>query len=332
MRSAVWHGRDDLRLESRPIEEPRDSECLVRVVACGLCATDLHTVDGSIPLYQPPRVLGHEVAGVVEAIGPRVQSIRVGDRVALDTSVPCDRCFYCREARPALCQARTPMFAGFADYVLTTERLAFRLPDDVSTEAGALAEPVSCVLHAAELAPIRAGSTAAVIGVGPIGLLMVQVLRRMGVVRLLVSDPDQARRETALALGATHAVNPLTDDLHEAASEATDGIGVDVAFEAVGAAATVEAAIGLPRLGGTVVLVGVAPGDSEVTIRPYELFRRELTIRASYIRSYEFERAVRLLSSLDLTPFVQLQVPLARIDEAFALARGRAAQKVLVCP
>ncbi len=332
MQCAVWYGPNNVRLEQRPVAEPRGSETLVRVVACGLCATDLHAIDGSIPLYQPPRILGHEAVGVVEAVGPQVRHVRPGDRVALDTSVPCDVCYYCHEARPFLCLDRTHTFGYLAEYTLAPARVVHRLPDDVPTDHGALAEPLSCVLHAVELAPVQAGCSAAVVGAGAIGLLTVQVLRRMGVQRLLVSDPDPDRRELALRMGATHAADPRAEDVGEVAKAITDGVGVDLAFEAVGAAATVEAAISLPRRGGTVVLVGVAPGNAQVTVRPYELFARELTIRASAMRAFEFSRAVRVLALLDIAPFVQTQIPLARLPEALELSRSRAAPKILVRP
>ena len=154
LRCAVWHGRGDVRLESRPLPEPGPGDVLVRIAACGLCATDLHLIDGSIPLYQPPRVLGHEAAGVVRAVGPAVRSVRPGDGVALDTSVPCDVCFYCREARPFLCGDRRPVFGYLADFAVVPERVVYRLPPGLPLEHGALAEPLSCVLHALGMAPL----------------------------------------------------------------------------------------------------------------------------------------------------------------------------------
>src|SRR5439155_22595881 len=165
-----------------------------------------------------------------------------------------------------------------------------------------------------------------------IGRLLTQVLRRAGVVELVVSDPDPARRELARAMGASRVVDPSAEDVAEAARRATDGIGVDLVFEAVGSAATVQAALTLPRRGGTVVLVGVAPGGARVSFSPYDVFARELTIRGSAMRAYEFARAVKLLPSLDLAPLVPLRVPLERVHEALELSRERAAPKVLVCP
>ncbi len=332
MLCAVWRGTGDLRLERQPVEAPRGDEVLVRVAACGVCATDLHLLDGSIALYPPPRILGHETAGVVAAVGPAVRSLRPDDRVALDTSIPCDRCFYCQEGLPFLCGERTSRSGGFAEYLAVPERIAYRLPDGVSLEVGALAEPLSCCLHAVGMAPLRPGATAAVVGAGPIGLLLVQLLRHLGVVACVVSEPDPARRALARELGATHVVDPRSEDARTVTLAATDGVGVDAVFEAVGASATIEAALALPRRGGAVVIVGVAPVDATVTLRPWDLFMRELTIRASTMRASEFGRAVRLLPALRLEPLVRERVPLSEVHRAFQLARERRAPKVLVCP
>ncbi len=332
MRCAVWYGGEDIRVEERAMPAVGADDVLVRIVACGLCATDLHLTDGSIPLYQPPRILGHEVAGVVEAVGPVVRSVRPGDAVALETSLPCDTCYYCREQLPFMCERRRSIFAGFAEYIAAPERAVYRLPAGLPVESGALAEPVACCVHAVELAGIKPGSTAAVVGAGPIGLLLSQVLRLSGVTRLVAADLDAGRSDLAIALGATAAIDPAAEDLRAAVLDRFAGVGVDYAFEAVGAAATLEAAIGLVRKGGTVVNVGVAPGNATATIHPYDLFAREITIRFSAMRAYEFRRAVELLPALNLAPFLACRVPLERIGEAFHLGRTRAAPKVLVCP
>jgi 2-desacetyl-2-hydroxyethyl bacteriochlorophyllide A dehydrogenase len=332
MTCAVWRGIDDLRVDRVPLPEPRGREVLVEVAACGVCGTDLHLVDGSITLYRPPRVLGHETAGTVVAVGPEVRSIRVGTPVAIDPSLPCGACFFCREAQPYMCTDRTPAFGGFAEYLAVPEQTVHPLPDGLPLEHGALAEPLSCCLHALELAHPRAGGTVAVVGAGTIGLLLLQLARRSGAVLVTVSEPDPARRELALRLGADLVVDPRTEDPRERLLAATGGIGVDCAFEAVGSAATAQAAIALPRRGGTVVLVGVAPTSAEITLRPYELFERGLTLRASFIRSFEFRRAVALLPVLDLEPLLGERFPLPQIGEAFAAAGSRRGVKTLVTP
>src|SRR5215210_5703612 len=114
--AAVWHGRGDLRLEERPLPPLGPRDVLVSVIGCGVCATDLHLLDGTISLYQPPKVLGHEVGGIVRTVGGMIRHVAAGDAVALDTSVPCNTCFYCREARPFMCTNRRSVAAGFAEY------------------------------------------------------------------------------------------------------------------------------------------------------------------------------------------------------------------------
>ncbi len=328
----VWRGIDDLRLERLPLCTPVGREVLIRVAACGICGTDLHLVDGSVPLYQPPAVLGHELAGTVAAIGPEVRTLAVGDPVTVDPSLPCGACFFCREAQPYMCPNRTPAFGGFAEYHTVPEPCAYRMPPGVPIEHGALAEPLSCCLHALELGAPRVGGTVAVVGAGTIGLLVLQLVKRSGAVLVAVSEPDPERRALAVQLGADLAIDPTAEDPAKRLREATDGIGVDLAFEAVGSSATAQASIALPRRGGTVVLIGVSPASAEIVLRPYDLFERELTIRASFVRGYEFRRAVELLPNLELDLLLGQRFPLERIQDGFAAAAERRGVKTLVTP
>jgi len=332
MTCAMWRGKDDQRIERAPVRQPEGRDILIQVAACGICATDLHLVDGSIPLYSPPRILGHEMSGIVVAVGPDVRTLSVGANVAIDPNVPCGACFFCREAQPYMCPTRTPAIGGFAEYHCVPEQTAYSLPEGVPVEYGAIAEPLSCCVHAFDMASPRPGSTIAVIGAGTIGLLLTQLARRSGAALVAVSEPDAARRALAERLGADLTIDPLSEDPRDALLRATGGIGVDYAFEAVGSSHTATMAISLPRRGGTVVLVGVAPGDAEITLRPYDLFERELTIRASFVRAYEFRRAVALLSRLDVEPLLGRRFPLAEIHAAFANAAERGGIKTLVVP
>src|SRR5918911_810520 len=144
--TAVWHGQGDLRLEQRALPSLGPADVLVQVVACGVCATDLHLLDGSIALYQPPKILGHEVGGVVCAVGDAVTHVGVGDAVALDTSVPCNTCFHCREARPFMCPNRVSVSAGFSEVNVVPASVVYRLPTGIAPAVGALAEPLSCAI------------------------------------------------------------------------------------------------------------------------------------------------------------------------------------------
>jgi threonine dehydrogenase-like Zn-dependent dehydrogenase len=328
--SAVWHGTGDLRLEEMPLPPLGAQDVCVAIVSCGVCATDLHLLDGSINLYRPPKVLGHEIAGIVRAIGPAVRHVSPGDAVALDTSVPCHTCFHCRESRPFMCQNRTAVAAGFSEYNVVPASVVYPLPGGVPVEMGALAEPLSCAMHAVDRGGIRPADSVAIIGAGALGLLVLIVARLCGATHTLVSDPDRARRALALHFGATRVIDPTREDVLTIAREETDGRGVDCAFEAVGVQATIEQALTLPRQGGTLVQVSVPSTSVRAVLTPYDLFARELTIRGSYIRTTEFRRAVDLLGSLDLSPLVTRRFGLRDIHRALEAARGREGIRVLV--
>lgn len=332
MACAMWRGTDDMRLERTPLPLPAGRDVLIRVAACGICATDLHLLDGSIPLYKPPRILGHEMSGTVVAVGPDVTAVQVGAAVAIDPNISCGACFYCHEALPYMCASRTSLIGGFAEYLRVPEMTAFPLPDGVPVAHGAIAEPLSCCLRASERAGLRAGGAVAIVGAGTIGLLLVQLAKRSGAALVAVSEPDEERRALALQLGADLALDPRSEDPRERLLKETRGVGVDVAFEAVGAVVTAQTAISLPRRSGTVVLVGVPPGTAELTLKSYELFERELTIRTSFIRAQEFRRAVELLAVLDIEPLLGTRFPLPQIHDAFSAASNRRGVKTLVTP
>jgi L-iditol 2-dehydrogenase len=328
--SAIWYGTGDLRLEERPLPEMGPSDVVVDVVGCGVCATDLHLLDGSISLYAPPKVLGHEVGGVVRRVGSAITHVRPGDAVALDTSVPCNTCFYCREARPFMCPNRVSVAAGFSDYNVVPGSVVYKLPDGVPPAMGALAEPLSCAMHAVARGEIRPADTVAIVGAGALGLLVLAVARLSGATHIVVSDLDANRRELATRLGATRTVDPSKEDMLGVVRELTDGRGADCAFEAVGAQATIEQAFQLPRQGGTLVQVSVPPTSARPALPAYELFSRELTIRGSFVRTTEFRRAVDLLGTLDLAPLITQRFPLREIQAALQAARGRQGIRVLV--
>ena len=328
--SAVWYGTHDLRLEERPLPPLGPADVLVDVVGCGVCATDLHLLDGSIRLYDPPKVLGHEVGGVVRAVGPAVRLVREGDAVALDTSVACQACFFCREGQPFMCPNRVSVAAGFSERTVVPESVVHKLPAGVPAAMGALAEPLSCAIHAVERAELRPADTVAIIGAGALGLLVLAVARLSGATHAVVSDLDASRRALAERLGATRAIDPTTEDMLSVVRSLTDGRGADVAFEAVGAQVTLEQAFVLPRQGGTLVQVSVPPTSARFSLPTYELFARELTIRGSFIRTTEFRRAVEMLGTLDLAPLITRRFGLQDIHAAVEAARGRQGVRVLV--
>ncbi len=329
---AVWYGGTDFRVERRPIPAIGPSEVLLEVALCGVCGSDVHIVAGEFPMYDFPRVLGHEYSGTVRAVGRDVRSVKPGDAVVIDPSTSCGGCFFCREGLPLLCVNRSLHHGGMGQYTTAPEQAVYVLPAGVTLEAAALAEPLSCALHAVSLAGVRPGDRVAIVGAGAIGLLLLQLARKAGATRLLVSDPTPERRQMARRLGADVLVDPGSEDLFEAARRMTDGIGVDAAIEAVGSGATVADCIALPRRGGTAVLMGVAGPHVEVPIRPYNVYERELTIRGAFIRSYEFRRAVELLPHLELQGLITDRFPLSQAPDALENVRQRRGIKTAIVP
>jgi L-iditol 2-dehydrogenase len=216
--------------------------------------------------------------------------------------------------------------------VVLPEQTVYALPTGVSLEVAALAEPMSCCLHTIDLAGIRPGDRVAVVGAGTIGLILLQLARRAGATRILVSEPSPAKREIARRLGADVLVDPLHEDLQAAANQMCGGRGVDVAIEAVGARQTVMDAIALPRRGGTVVLMGVASPTTEVPLRPFDMFERELTIKGAWIREFEFQRTVEMLPLLELQSLITDRFPLSKAPEAVENVKSGHGIKTVVEP
>ncbi len=272
-------------------EEPRQGEVAVRVAHCGVCHSDLSVVDGTFPGILPI-VLGHEAAGVVEAVGPGVANLAVGDHVVLTPCAPCGTCPWCIRGEWSLCANSDALMtashpdggtrlsrggnvvhrglavAAFAETVIIQETGAVKVPDDMPLDLACL---IGCAVQTGvgavlNTAGVREGDTVLVMGLGGVGLSVVQGARLAGASQILVSDPVPERREHALAMGATHALDPTTDDLVTAAHDLSpEGIGVDWAFDAAGRSSLVVTGLDATRKGGTTVMVGVPRLDDPLT-------------------------------------------------------------------
>jgi L-iditol 2-dehydrogenase len=231
-----------------------------------------------------------------------------------------------------MCPNRVSISAGCSEVNVVPAAVVYRLPPEVPPALGALAEPLSCALHAVGRGELRPADSVAIVGAGALGLLVLSVARLAGATQTIVSDLDQGRRDLARRLGATHVVDPASENMLSVVRELTDGRGVECAFEAVGTQKTLEQAFELPRQGGTLVQVGVPPTNAQPAWPAYEVYARELTIRGSFIRTSEFRRAVELLAVLDLEPLITKRYPLQQVRDAFEAARSRAGIRVLVGP
>ena len=320
MKALLLSQYNHLELTDVPAPEAGPGELLVRVAACGICGSDVHGYDGSSGRRIPPIVMGHEAAGVVEAVGDGVEGFDAGDRVTFDSTVYCGECAHCRRGDVNLCDRRQVLgvscgeyrrAGAFAEFVAVPARICYQLPDNLAFEEAALLEAVAVAIHAVSLVPLRLGGSALVIGAGTIGLLVQQALRAAGCGRVFVTDVDATRLALSTKLGAT-ATLLSGDDLPKRVGDLTDGTGVDIVVEAVGATQTIALAIDSVKKGGSVVLVGnITP---EVNIHLQKVVSRQIRLQGSCASAGEYPRAIELVrrGEIQVKPLISAVAPLAQ--------------------
>lgn len=334
-RAARLHAAGDVRLADEPVPDPAPGESLVEVTAVGLCGSDLHWyAEGGIgdARIAHPIVGGHEMAGIVRG-GPLS-----GTRVAIDPAVPCHRCDLCRAGHPNLC--RDIVFAGHGvrdgglqRYLAWPSDRLFPLPDALSDADGAMLEPLGVAVHAVDLGHVRLGAAVAVVGCGPIGLLLIQVARAAGAARVVACEPLAHRRAAAERYGADLVLDPHAAGYEAALTGFTAGRGVDVAFEIAGTDAAIAAAVHAARPGGRVVLGGIPSTDASSF--PAAVARRKgLTLVMVRRMKEVYPRAAALVAAglADVRGLVSHRYPLDEVRAAFETAHARAGLKVLVEP
>ncbi|MGH3030866.1 MAG: zinc-binding dehydrogenase [Gaiellaceae bacterium] len=361
MKAAVlWEPGTRVEILDVELAPPKAGELLVRIAACGVCASDLHVVDGDLP--EPlPIVLGHEASGVVVEAGPGVERLREGDHVVLALVPSCGECSACRHGRPTFCElfgrcASDGVLAdgtsrlsvdgttlhhfnsvsSFAEYAVVPESAAVVVRRDVPLEAAAL---VGCAVvtgygAVANTVEVEEGATVAVWGCGGVGLNVVQAARLAGASRIVAVDMRPAKLELARRLGATDVVSGETTDPAAAVHELVPG-GVDYAFEAIGREETINEAWAAVRSGGTVVVLGLMPKGSRLTIDPWGLIN-EKSLRGCFLGSARVDRDIPRLvelvheGELELEGLVSRRIRLEELPEAFDRLRAGEAVRQLV--
>jgi L-iditol 2-dehydrogenase len=321
-----------LEMIELPVPNPGQGEVLVEVAACGICGSDVHGYDGSSGRRIPPIVMGHEASGRIAATGEGVTGFSLGDRVTFDSTIYCGSCPYCLRGQINLCDQRKVLgvscsdyrcSGAFADYVIVPQRIIYPLPDGLSFAEAAMLEAVSVAIHAVSLSGVASGHTALVLGAGMIGLLTLQALRAAGCERVFIADVDSSRLELAKKLGATVTLQMSGPELVSEILRLTNNVGVDVAVEAVGINATVQAAVDCVRKGGTVTLVGnISP---EVTLPLQKVVTRQIRLQGSCASAGEYPKAIELVASgaIQVTPLITAVAPLEEGPKWFERLYGR---------
>jgi L-iditol 2-dehydrogenase len=296
MRAVVYHGVNDMRVETVPVPRIGPGELLVKIATCGICGTDLKKIHfGS---HSAPRIFGHEMAGTIVAVGSGVSSFNVGERVMTFHHVPCGECYYCRKGTPAQCPLYKktgvtagfePSGGGFAEYIRVMDFVVsnggvVRIPDGVPFEQAAFVEPVNTVLKGIKLLNLAPDDTVLVIGQGPIGLMHAVLSKRIAG-KVLTSDLYPERHAIAANYGLKHPIHASTENVVERVFAETDGRGADAVILAVGGTALIRTAMDAARPGGKVMLFAQTQ-HSEATIDPAAVCVDEKTLLGSYSSSF----------------------------------------------
>lgn len=344
MTAAVLHGREDVRIERVSVPAIADDEALVRVGVALTDGTDLKVWKQGFHarMISPPALFGHELAGTVAAVGSHVpQRIRVGMRVVPANSAPCGTCFYCRKGRQNLCEDLLFNNGAYAEYIRIPGRIVrenmLEIPDHISFEDAALAEPLACVLRGIDETGIRGGDTVAVIGCGPIGLKFIRILSQRKV-RVIAVGKRRNQVETAGRMGAAHALDAaeLPNPVEKVRALTDAGRGADAVIEAAGQPITWEWAMQMVRKGGTVNLFAGCAKGTEVKLDPWALHYSEITVKSTFHHTPRFMReALEAIAQGEIRAedLITDRAPLAELPAVFEKMKDRSGQlKTAVIP
>ncbi len=333
MRAAVWRRPRELQIEERPDPQPGPDEIVVRVGACGMCGTDVHIAEGEFPPTEYPLVPGHEFAGEVVSVGGEVQDIAVGAHVAVDPSLFCGHCDYCRVQRGNLCRnwnaIGDTVDGAFAELVKAPARNAYELPEGTSSRAGALVEPLACAVHGMRRLAPETGDSVLVTGAGTMGLLLLQLLEQGGAASVTVVDRNERRLELARSLGAAEVETDVAAALSSHGAE-----GFDCVVDATGVPTVVQQGLDAVRRGGKLMVFGVVPEEARLEVSPFRIYNDEITLVGSMAVLFTFVQAIELLRSgaVKTEPLLTHTFALDEFEDALAAMRAGEGLKVQVLP
>ncbi|MDX2541130.1 zinc-dependent alcohol dehydrogenase family protein [Streptomyces sp. WI04-05B] len=329
MKAAVIESMGKAVVTEVPDPTPGPREVVVEVAACGLCGTDLHILQGE---FAPtlPIVPGHEFAGEVVGVGTAVTELSLGDRVAVDPSLYCHECRYCRTGHNNLCERWAAIgvttAGGAAQYAVAPVANCVRLPEHIRTQDAALVEPLSCAVRGYDVLRSRLGAHVLIYGSGTMGLMMLELAKRTGAASVDVVDINAQRLSTAQLLGVSGSAT--------SADELDRPQGWDVVVDATGNAAAIQDGLDRVAKAGTFLQFGVADYATRVTIDPYRIYNQEITITGSMAVLHSFERAAELFAAGALNPevFISDRLPLDQYPQALDQFASGVGRKIVVVP
>ncbi|WP_334326784.1 zinc-dependent dehydrogenase [Gilliamella apicola] len=328
MKASVCYKQNDLRIEDLPIPEISDNEVLIKMLACGLCGTDIQKIRGDT--VNKPTVLGHEVVGEIVKKGKNVSKFEIGDRVITAIHVPCFTCHYCNKGHYTICeQFRTNNIdpGGFAEFIRIPElhlnHLTHKVSNNVTDEEATLIEPIACCLHGLKQADIRPNDSVLIMGAGTIGILHAQLAKIKGANKVIVSDMSKFKLQKALNVGCDYAINIKEKNIIDEVNKITDGQGVDVIVIAAGVSSLVADAVNMVRRAGKIIVFSGFDKNKLVTLDVSRFFKDEISIIGTYsVTPYEFPEALDLLEKrkLNTKEMITHVYPLNKLSEAIDIS------------
>ena len=342
MKAAMLYGVKDLRIEDIEVPKVEAGEVLVKVKAATTCGTDLKIFQRGYveKVIKLPTIFGHEWAGEVVKVGEGLEWPEKGMRVRAGNSAPCLHCKMCQKGKYNLCENMIWLWGAYAEYIKVPARMVLvnmqEVPQHVSYEEAATTEPLACVLHGVEEARVKLGDTVAIIGAGPIGLLHLLTVKKIGAEKTIIIDLVDERLNFAEKLGVDETINAGRENVVEKVRQLTDGYGADIVVEAIGLPATWEQALKLVRKGGTVLEFGGCPPGTEIKVNTELLHYGEVTVLGTFHATpLHFRKALDLIASgtINVKPLITRKMRLEEIKEAFEiLSTSKTEIKITINP
>ena len=345
MRAVVLNGPNDFAPTDIPKPVIGDNDMLLEMKKAAICGTDMRILAGTKTKgVRYPSVIGHEMCGVISEVGKNVTGFQVGDKVSIANVIPCGSCPACLAGRENACMNRKAIGyefnGGFEEYVLIPEIAiksgnVIKLPEDVSFTAGALIEPLSCCIRGLKNAGTGFNDTVLIVGAGPIGLMHMQLSKIAGAKQVIVSEPNEMRREVALELGADRVVDPIKEDLEQIIKDATNGMGADVIVMAIGVPALVNSTLKLCKKGGTVNLFAGFAGTGECQIEVNTIHYNEINVNGStaYKRADYLEAADMVITKkINLDKIATHTFKIDEFQDAYEMCKSGKGLKVMIEP
>lgn len=340
MKALVYSEPRKFSIKDIDVPKCGDNQVLIKVVACGICKTDVHIHNGEF-ISRFPLTPGHEFTGYVDKAGSKVTEFKVGDRVVADNTVLCGECYYCRRNQPLYCENFYSLGVngpgGFAEYVVVNQDKVFHIKDSLSFDEAAFTEPTACAVHGMDMIDVKNGDNILMFGAGPTGIILAQLLKYGGAGNIVVAAPTKFKLDIVeqLGIGQTVLIDRNDESIHEKKIKELFPKGYDIIIDATGAASVTQSCFKYAKKGSKIVIYGVCNENDRITVSPYEIFQNEYKLIGSFAQTHCFDRAINALETgiVKVDKLISHKFSLDDYEKGLnAVMSGKASHKVVIYP